>query len=129
MTASEVRAELRACGGDKCSACGMTNDAHLARYGSGLQTHRKVPGSAYTVEGCELLCRPCHGKKPKGDCRTVPGRGTNINVWMSGDVVDAFRETCRHDRRQIKAQLEIIITEYLTNRGLLPRPAGAPSTD
>jgi hypothetical protein len=62
MTADEARARraVRERDGNCCADCGMVNKDHTAKYGRGLHVHRLVPGSRYTVEGCILVCTPCH---------------------------------------------------------------------
>lgn len=43
-----------------CVRCGRASAQERRRWGRGLHVHRMVPGSAYTVGGCELLCKRCH---------------------------------------------------------------------
>lgn len=84
----DVKETVRERDGYVCVECGMTNEQHIAAYGSSLQVHRKIPGGEYTLDGCETLCIPCHGPKPR---KYYGVRGCNYKIvrlpeeWM--DVV------------------------------------------
>lgn len=65
MNVLEIKATVRSRDGYRCVDCGMTNDEHLSIYGRALEVHRKEPGSAYSVDGCETVCKGCHGLKPR----------------------------------------------------------------
>jgi hypothetical protein len=60
-----VKALVRLRDGNKCVYCGLTDVEHRQRYGKDLHVHRIVPGSVYTLEGCETVCQPCHKQLPK----------------------------------------------------------------
>lgn len=64
----EIRAinrEVRRRDGFACAACGMSNAAHIERYGRQLDVHRIVPGSIYAIDGCTTRCKVCHGLEDK----------------------------------------------------------------
>lgn len=65
----EIKRLVRLRDGHKCVECGMTNDDHIRIYGKSLQVHRIIPGSVYSVRGCETVCYRCHSKKPKSKRR------------------------------------------------------------
>lgn len=77
MTEQEIKAAVRARDGHCCTQCGMTRAQHFARYERDLEVHRLDPGSPYTLEGCILVCRACHGPLPK------LRRGWNYDKTMS----------------------------------------------
>jgi hypothetical protein len=60
LSEGKVKSAVRERDGDRCTDCSMSNAEHKARFTRGLQVHRLKPGSAYTVDGCITLCRPCH---------------------------------------------------------------------
>lgn len=62
----EAKQAVRERDGHKCVDCGQPDSTKTRR--TLLHVHRLVPGSVYTVEGCVLVCIPCHRKrhhKPK----------------------------------------------------------------
>ncbi len=65
MTATDIKALVRARDGFRCVQCGMTNDRHRERYGRQLDVHRTEPGSPYSADGCVTLCKGCHAGQPK----------------------------------------------------------------
>lgn len=71
MTREEVKEAVRERDGYRCTKCGMSEDDHVAETGRRMDVHRTSPGSVYTVAGCVLLCRVCHGPEPKRPTGTV----------------------------------------------------------
>ncbi|WP_088260542.1 helix-turn-helix domain-containing protein [Fimbriiglobus ruber] len=72
MTESDVKEAVRKRDGHRCLKCGVSQDDHRATEGRGLDVHRTVPGSGYSLAPgvCETLCRKCHGsatRSPRGD--------------------------------------------------------------
>ncbi len=59
-----IKRAVKARDGYRCCKCGA-GEAKTKRNKGGLEVHRLVPGSKYTVGGCVTLCRPCHDKEPK----------------------------------------------------------------
>lgn len=51
--------------GERCTMCGLSNDAHLAASGKQLEVHRIDPGQPYAIDSCVTLCRACHGPQAK----------------------------------------------------------------
>lgn len=68
----DIKAAVRLRDGNRCVQCGMDSALHIRHYGRDLEVHRKIPGSTYAVEGCELLCKRCHGPKPKSPRGSLP---------------------------------------------------------
>lgn len=110
-----AKAAVRDRDGYACVECGMTNEEHVATFGSILQVHRLVPGSHYTLDGCVTLCIPCHGPKPRSVCKSkgerqshhacpFPGSGVPVNLRIDPDLhalIPKFRAKFRqeHDVR------------------------------
>lgn len=82
MNVVQFKEEVRSRDGGKCVSCGCSNSEHRLRTGRQLDVHRKSPGSEYTLEGCETLCRRCH-KQAHGRMR----KRTKI-VRLASDVAD-----------------------------------------
>ena len=117
MTDAEVKEAVRKRDGYSCVECGMTESEHIERFGKKLDVHRLVPNSAYSIDGCETLCRACHGPKPK----SPPGTTGLIYVHIDPDLGKAFEELLAKSRLSIKAQLEIILEKHLEEQGLWKR--------
>lgn len=64
MKATGVKKLVRERDGHRCTKCGMTGQRSVEKYGRILDVHRIEPGSKYTVDGCETICRSCHTKEP-----------------------------------------------------------------
>ena len=62
MTVVDIKAKVRERDG-KCVDCGITSDEHRRFCGEELSVHRLIPGSAYSVGGCETVCRACHNHR------------------------------------------------------------------
>jgi hypothetical protein len=60
-----VKTAVRERDGFRCTKCGVPNETYRRLCGRQLEVHRKVPGSAYTLDGCVTLCQPCHGPEPR----------------------------------------------------------------
>jgi hypothetical protein len=80
MTVLEIKAAVRDRDGHACTKCGMSATAHRVRFGRDLEVHRKMPGSAYTIEGCVTLCRPCHWPEPKSPHRSFPNSTAHVVI-------------------------------------------------
>ena len=101
-----VKAAVRARDGNKCTDCGMTAEDHRKTYGKGLDVHRVVPGSQYTVAGCVTLCRRCHGPKPKlprtyALPKSPTKRFTNRLII---DTTDEVRAALKSEIREVSAR-------------------------
>lgn len=82
----KVKAAVRDRDGLRCVRCGVTDEEHRERFGRGLEVHRKTPGGVYTVDGCETLCRMCHGPEPKSPA------GSRIGVNVPGHLLAPLRQ-------------------------------------
>ena len=76
-----VKDAVRKRDGFRCVRCGITNERNKEVYGRQLDVRRRRPGSAYTVDGCETLCRACNvrtsqrkGSRPGGLPSKAPGK-------------------------------------------------------
>ena len=58
-----IKAAVRKRDDYRCKDCGISNNEYMEKTGRLLEVHRIVPGSLYTVEGCETLCQQCHGSR------------------------------------------------------------------
>jgi len=52
-----------------CRRCGMSRTDHLARWRKGLEVHRIIPGSPYSLDGCITLCKSCHARSARSPRR------------------------------------------------------------
>lgn len=87
-----------------CVHCGMTSDEHISIYNRQLDVHRKMPGSLYSLDGCETVCKACHGGLPKrkpgatdlaweiiGEREPAPATGFESLVWRLAASLRAER--------------------------------------
>lgn len=74
MTAMEAKQAVRERDGHKCVDCGKTAADFPGFWRDPLEVHRLAPGSKYTLEGCVLVCDPCHHKRHR-EIRKVNGHG------------------------------------------------------
>lgn len=74
MDILQLKEQIRARDGYRCAECGLTNDDHLTEWGSSLEVHRVRPGSCYSLDPgvCVILCKTCHGSKPKSPRGSSP---------------------------------------------------------
>lgn len=63
---TRVKSAVLARDGFRCVHCGVANDRHKAAFGIRLGVWLKVPGSAFTVAGCESVCRACAARRRRG---------------------------------------------------------------
>lgn len=118
MTVLEIKAMVRFRDGNRCAECGMTNEAHLIRYGRQLDVHRTTPGSEYTMAGCVTLCRPCHSRRrsPKGtqDIEGFPLR------FSDARLARAIADRARRMRRSINQEILFTLEESVRRDGSWP---------
>jgi 5-methylcytosine-specific restriction endonuclease McrA len=122
MTPLEVKAVVRYRDGYRCTRCGMTNEDHIRDHGRSLDVHRIVPGSAYTLEGCETVCRACHSKMPRRDWGTV--ERTHRHFRFSGEFARLIREYAKKKEESINSVFGQALTEFLRSRDFWPPKSG-----
>jgi hypothetical protein len=124
LTVADVKKAVRQRDGNRCTECGLANDAHLARYSKSLEVHRLQPGSRYTLEGCVLLCIPCHGPKPrskKGAYINGPDYPPRVVCHMPADLVALIRQEAKDNDRTLTAEILRSVKAYYQAAGLWPR--------
>lgn len=121
MTRAEVVRAVFNKYGNCCADCGLTNKAHIRLTGKALEVHRLVPGSMYTVDGCVLLCRTCHGTKPKrpAGAKDEEGRAGTI-VCLPEAYRALLRELKRKTDRPIAASVRRGVDAELKANGIEP---------
>jgi hypothetical protein len=102
VTELEIKRRVRERDGNCCTKCGLTSDKHIAKYGKGLEVHRVIPGSEYTLEGCVTLCKSCHGYQIRGPRRERPVVCRETLLVM---IEPALRE--RIDRASSRFQISV----------------------
>jgi len=93
----------------------MKNSEHRKRFNQNLHVHRKNPGSEYSPEGCEWLCRPCHQQRHRDLDKTTerpPPRRTDLISLRLQTIrdVDALAKARGQDRD--------VLFDYLIRLGL-----------
>ncbi len=67
-----------------------------------------------------------HGMaKRRTDKVSAPPRvrkGTNLNVWLPDDLMEAFESLRAENRRTHKAEVEVMMEDYLKRHGRWPPP-------
>lgn len=125
MTRDQVKAVVRARDNHACTRCGMTARQHKATYGRDLEVHRRTPGTPYTVEGCVLLCRHCHGPEPKRR-RGQPDAAYDGRILLaarpSKELSDALERFLRSLRLPVPMTRVVFtaLEEFLEARGFWP---------
>lgn len=112
----EVKGAVRYRDKNRCVGCGMTNEKHVEKTGRRLEVHRKVPGSEYTVDGCELLCAKCHDGKPrKPNGSRDKAYAANFRGHVTQDLADALRALSRTMGRRgnLANEIRIAIEDHL----------------
>lgn len=86
---TEIKAAIRLRDGHRCCECGVTDAEHRATTGRGVEVHRNVPGSCYSLlpGACTTLCRACHGPKPRSPYGSSPWR----NIWLEKTIIRDIR--------------------------------------
>lgn len=89
--ADGVKELVRLRDGYKCVHCGMTNEQHSNYYGRNLDVHRRERGSAYTLDGCETVCRQCHAKQHSHDFGREPRPVDRVGLRLELSIEDRNR--------------------------------------
>ncbi len=118
MNVVDIKALVRKRDGMKCTECGMTNDAHIAKYGKSLDVHRLSPGRKYTVQGCISLCQSCHHSKPK-----LPWAS---RVTLDDDLIAALEASANQNGRPIAWEARRLLRQALA-AGQQPPPPTPPA--
>lgn len=111
--AASIKALIRARDGYRCRLCGLRDQDHRERYGSGLQVHRKIPGSAYSLsEDCITVCIPCHGPLPRRAQGTA-GTPPRLSLFVHPDVRHALQIAAAKEGVAMGALANSILREAL----------------
>lgn len=86
-----VKARVRERDGHKCTRCGKTAAQQFAERGRGLEVHRIVPGSAYTLAGCVTRCRTCHCWEHRSLRQSQPGGRIAFYLKLDRRQTDGVR--------------------------------------
>lgn len=116
-----VKARVRRRDG-RCVACGMTAGEHWSRYRQRLHVHRRKPGSAYTLSGCESRCVSCHNATHGKD--SVPN-ARRLNFCTSPTWLDHVEQEAKRQGRSTASLIRWIVTEYM-EQGSTPRAPRRP---
>lgn len=57
--------------------------------------------------------------------KPVKRTGKNLNVWIDDELRDLFAASAERNKRNLNAEAEIAISEYLAKRGLI-KPGEVP---
>jgi hypothetical protein len=60
------------------------------------------------------------GRPPKPHEDRQIRQGRNYNLWIAEELSVVFEALCERERRTKTAQLELILAEWFTSKGLLP---------
>lgn len=102
----DIKRKVRTRDGFRCTACGITNEECNVRHGRGLDVHRKIPGSLYSVDGCITICTPCHGSQPRREPGTLDlAYGDAFDNPKNRDEVPGFGAAVRAHRTAKKLTL------------------------
>jgi hypothetical protein len=125
----KIKAAVRERDGHKCTNCGMSNDLHRERWGTGVEVHRLVPGSLYSLEGCVTLCKTCHGKQPRkprfafDHAHGISGE-SNVMLRFTDDLMESSEAYLNAQIVRPKRNTLILtaLRAFLAERGYPPRP-------
>lgn len=111
--------------GYKCVQCGMTNEAHIARYGKSMDVHRRERGSRYTIDGCETVCKKCHAKRHDHDFGREPRPVDRVGLRLELSIDDRNRLLVAAARagKSMATYLRHFVLETLDRE--VPKPDGA----
>jgi 5-methylcytosine-specific restriction endonuclease McrA len=115
----DVKAVVRHRDGYRCTECGLTALEHIERYGRTLDVHRIVPGSAYTISGCQTLCVDCHLTKPRSPNRSAAGPR---RLTVPDHLVPQLRDCARVQLRSLTSVVNVALREYFASIGRWPPP-------
>lgn len=114
MTDQQIKDAVRERDGQRCVDCGMTADEHISLYGKTLDVHRKVPGSEYSVDGCETVCKRCHGPREKLPAGTYP---KNLRyVALPIDLWQQLKNLADSEDRSISATAKRIVKKFFSEQ-------------
>lgn len=123
-----IKLKVRARDGYACTACGMTELAHLDLVGRTLEVHRVVPGSAYSLAGCVTLCRQCHANEPKSPVgRHRPGFRVSVKLAVRPDIKAALESCARESGVCVRIVVEAALRHFLREKGFWPWPPESPA--
>lgn len=75
--------------GHQCIDCGLTQDTHRARYGSGLQVHHVSPfrlSLDSSPDNLVALCAPCHAREEKATRDKLPPEAFAVMIQRTKEM-------------------------------------------
>ncbi len=92
-TTGHIKSTVKERDGYRCQDCGISEEQHIRdRQNRGLEVHRVIPGSPYSVAGCITLCLACHDKRP-----TERHVKTAEALMALQDVLPGYKAPCHLD--------------------------------
>lgn len=128
--AVKIKRAVRQRDGFRCTSCGITNAAYIAKCGRNLDVHRVVPGSRYSIEPgvCITTCRACHSRLPKRKKGEIDQVNKPLLFMRISEKVhqalQAFIATQRVPPERTTVGIQAL-TEFLEREGHWPPPKSA----
>lgn len=119
-----IKAAVRERDGHQCTKCGVTADEHLRRHGRGLDVHRTVPGSLYSLAGCVSLCLGCHAAEPgrKPGQPDLAGCNSGVKVFIPWAHRAPLKRLAARNGRTITAEVGVALEKHYQAEGVPARP-------
>jgi hypothetical protein len=102
----------------RCRACCMSDKAHRKQYGRGLEVHRVLPGSAYSLEGCITLCASCHDEQPTRLHVRVAQALSKMPLLVGGYDKDHTQDGVRYFPHKAEQMLASFVRMFRERTGL-----------
>lgn len=99
-----IKDAIRLRDGYKCVDCGMSQFAHIDKYGKALDVHRVIAGAPYSQTELVTLCRSCHGKRHGPDKRRLDPTAA-LNVSIPGWLKDMLDKEAKRQGRTLASEV------------------------